>query len=142
MKRVLVTGGAGFIGSNLVAQLVREHGCEVTVLDDLFTGSREYLKGLDVELVTGNVLDRDAVAKSVQGKDAVFHLAARNIIVSIEHPREDMAVNIEGTFNVLEESLRANVPKVVYTSTSSIYGNPRQIPITEDELPSFPTSTR
>jgi UDP-glucose 4-epimerase len=137
MKRVLVTGGAGFVGSNLVAQLVREHGCEVTVLDDFFTGSRDYLEGLDVEVVEGNVLDRDIVAKSMQGRDAVFHLAGRNIIVSIERPREDMAVNIEGTFNVLEEALRADVTKVVYTSTSSIYGNPRQIPIDENELPSF-----
>lgn len=137
MRRVLVTGGAGFVGSNLVGQLVREHGCEVTVLDDFFTGSLAYLEGLDIELIEGNVLDRDAVARSMQGRDTVFHLAARNIIASIEHPREDMAVNIEGTFNVLEEALRADVAKVVYASTSSIYGNPRQIPIGEDELPSF-----
>jgi UDP-glucose 4-epimerase len=137
VKRVLVTGGAGFVGSNLVAQLVREHECEVTVLDDLFTGSLDYLRGLNVEFIEGSVLDRDAVTQSAQGRDTVFHLAARNIIVSIENPREDMAVNIEGTFNVLEAAHRANVAKVVYTSTSSIYGNPRQIPIAEDELPSF-----
>jgi UDP-glucose 4-epimerase len=137
MKKVLVTGGAGFIGSNLVRILKQTYGFSVTVIDDLFTGCKENLKGLDVEFIEGTVADSDLLSKHFKGKDLVFHLAARNIIVSMKNPREDMKVNIEGTFNVLEAALHANVGKVVYTSTSSIYGNPRYLPIIEDEPPKF-----
>jgi len=136
-KRVLITGGAGFIGSNLAKLLIEDFESKVTVIDDLFTGTLENLKGLDVEFVKGSVLDRELLSKHVRNKDIILHLAARNIIVSNSNPREDLEVNIIGTFNVLETALKNSIEKVVYTSTSSIYGNPRYLPINEDEPPKF-----
>jgi UDP-glucose 4-epimerase len=137
VKRILITGGAGFVGSNLAKLLVKEHGWEVTVLDDFFTGTRKNLEGLDLEIVEGSVTDEEKVASCIKNKDIVFHLAARNIIVSTKNPLDDMQTNIRGTYNILSEALKANTPKVLYTSTCSIYGNPRHLPINEDETPSF-----
>ena len=137
MKNVLVTGGAGFVGSNLVRRLVQDGDCRVTVLDDFFTGERQHLQGLDVNLVEGSVVDAELVEKLAQDKDVIFHLACRNIIVSGQMPRQDLEVNVIGTFNVLEAARSQKVGRVVYTSTSSIYGNPRYIPILEEELPKF-----
>ncbi len=137
MKRVLVTGGAGFIGSNLVKMLVLEYNCSVTVIDDLFTGDIKNLEGLDIEFIHGTILDKDLLKKLMKDKDIVYHLAARNIIVSTKNPREDLEVNIVGTFNVLEAALHSNVEKVIYASTSSVYGNPKYLPITEEETPKF-----
>jgi UDP-glucose 4-epimerase len=137
VKRILITGGAGFIGSNLARILVQEMGHSVTVIDDLFTGDLVNLKGIPVEFVQGNILDRNLVENCMRGKEIIFHLAARNIIVSMRNPREDLEVNILGTFNVLEAALRAGVEKFVYASTSSIYGNPRYLPISEEEPPHF-----
>ncbi len=136
MKNVLITGGAGFVGSNL-ASLLLDHGCNVTILEDLFTGELANIAGLGVEFIEGTILNRELVRRSVRGIDTIFHLAARNIIISRQKPREDMAVNIEGTFNVLEAAVEGGVEKVVYTSTSSIYGNARILPTPESEPPNF-----
>ena len=130
-KKILVTGGGGFIGSNLVKRLVQEE-CELTILDDFFTGSREHIKDLPCEIIEGTVTDVDLVNKCVSGKDIVFHLAARNIIISNKNPREDLEVNVVGSFNVFEACRINNVSRVVYSSTSSIYGNPKILPISED----------
>ena len=97
--RVLVTGGAGFVGSNLVRRLIRE-GARVTVLDDLFTGRPEVVP-TTVQLVKGSVVDEALVRELVADASVVFHLAARNIIASTKDPREDFATNIGGTLNVL-----------------------------------------
>jgi len=130
--RVLVTGGAGFVGSNLVARLVRD-GTRVVVLDDLFTGKRENLpKSELIDFVVGSVCDEILVAKLVRDADLVFHLACRNIVVSTKEPRQDYAVNIGGTLNVLLAAREKGV-RVVYTSSTSIYGNPRHLPINEDD---------
>ena len=137
MKHILITGGAGFIGSNLARILVQEMGHSVTVLDDFFTGDPGNLRGISVELVEGSILDKNLVEKCIRGKDMIFHLAARNIIVSTRNPREDLEVNVLGTFNVLEAASRGGVEKFVYASTSSIYGNPRYLPISEEEPPHF-----
>lgn len=130
--KVLVTGGAGFVGSNLVDALVVRN-VKTIVLDDLFTGKIENLpKSNLVEFVEGSVCDEDLVKKLVKEVDLVFHLAARNIIVSTQNPREDFAVNIGGTLNILLAAKERGI-KVVYTSSTSIYGNPRYLPINEDD---------
>ncbi len=132
-KKVLVTGGAGFVGSNLVNQLVKE-GAKVTVLDDLFTGQKENLECLDqIRFVDGTVTDFDLVNSLVKKAEIVFNLAVRNIIVSTVSPRLDFQVNTGGTFNVLLAARNHKIERVVYTSSASVYGNPRYIPINEDD---------
>jgi UDP-glucose 4-epimerase len=140
--KILVTGGAGFVGSNLVFRLVSD-GARVTVLDDLFSGRLEQLPESDlVTFVKGSVTDEGLVKKLVADADLIFHLAARNIVVSTREPRQDFEVNIGGTLNVLIAARERGV-KVVYTSSASIYGNPRHLPINEDDgiSPLSPYST-
>lgn len=133
-ERVLVTGGAGFVGSNVVARLIRI-GASVTVLDDFFTGHLENLPpaGPQLTVIRGSVVDESIVGELVAAADYVIHMAARNIIVSTQNPREDFATNIGGTLNVLMAVREAGVRRVVYTSSASVYGNPRSVPINEDD---------
>jgi UDP-glucose 4-epimerase len=135
-RRVVVTGGAGFVGSNIVRRLL-ESGARVVVLDDLFTGSRDNLPtddaGGSLEFVEGTVCDEPLVRATVEGADIVIHAAARNIIVSTRNPREDFEVNIGGSLAVLMAARDAGVGRIVYTSSCSIYGNPRHLPISEDD---------
>ncbi|MGI6607118.1 MAG: NAD-dependent epimerase/dehydratase family protein [Peptococcia bacterium] len=141
MKQVLVTGGAGFIGSSLVRMLVIDYGCNVTVLDNMHTGRLENLQKMgierQVEFLGGTVLDRNLLAKAMRGKDTVFHLATVNMLASSETPRLGLETNIIGTYNVLDEALKAEVEKVVYTSTSSVYGNADHFPIKENQPVQF-----
>jgi UDP-glucose 4-epimerase len=132
--RVLVTGGAGFIGANLVRRLIRE-GARVTVLDDLFTGRIENLPRKGYEFVKGSVCEPAIVEKLVADAEVIFHAAARNIVVSTRNPREDFETNIGGTLNVLLAARATNgrVKRLVYTSSTSVYGNPRYLPINEDD---------
>lgn len=136
-KKVLVTGGAGFVGSNLVRTLVQKHGADVTVLDNLFTGDEKNLAGVSYQFVHGSVEDPALVNECVRGKEIVFHLASRNIIISNYDPREDLNVNVGGAYNVFEACAEHNVGRVVYTSTSSVYGNPRSLPVQETDPKSF-----
>ncbi|MEO5989883.1 MAG: NAD-dependent epimerase/dehydratase family protein [Candidatus Eisenbacteria bacterium] len=132
--RVLVTGGAGFVGSNLVKQLLAD-GAKVTVLDDLFTGRIENLPATGFEFIHGSVCDVPLVDKIVREHNLVLHAAARNIVVSTRNPREDYETNIGGTLNILMAA-KANpdrVQRVLYTSSTSVYGNPRYLPINEDD---------
>lgn len=131
-RRVLVTGGAGFVGSNLVRRLLRE-GARVTVLDDLFTGRLENLPAGGFEFVQGSVCDVALVDRIVPAHEVVFHAAARNIVVSTRNPREDFETNIGGTLNVLMAARAAKTERVLYTSSTSVYGNPRYLPINEDD---------
>ena len=131
-RRILVTGGAGFVGSNLVKRLLRANA-RVTVLDDLFTGRRENLPDDGCEFVKGSVCDAPLVESLVAAHDLIFHLAARNIVVSTRNPREDFETNIGGTLNVLMAARAAGGRRVVYTSSTSVYGNPRYLPINEDD---------
>lgn len=133
-KRVLVTGGAGFVGSNLVRKLIGE-GAEVTILDDFFTGNLSNLFGLEgkYKVIEGSVVDQGLVAKLVQPADFVFHLAARNIIASTKNPYEDFQTNIGGTLNIMLAAREFNPERVVYSSSASVYGNPMYLPVNEDD---------
>ncbi len=133
-QNVLVTGGAGFVGSGAVSRLL-EFGARVTVLDDFYTGLESNLPpaGPSLEIVRGSVTDADIVTRLVGAADYVLHMAARNIIVSTRNPREDYATNIGGTLNVLMAAREGHVRRVVYTSSASVYGNPRYLPINEDD---------
>ena len=125
MDKALVTGGAGFIGSNIVEMLV-EQGVEVVVLDDLYLGKKENLESVrdQVEFVEGSVLDREKVESAVEGCDTVFHQAARSSSpMHKDDPAMGARVNIEGFVNACEAAIDAGVEKVVYASTSSMYGS-------------------
>ncbi|HJQ25588.1 MAG TPA: NAD-dependent epimerase/dehydratase family protein [Blastocatellia bacterium] len=133
-QRIVVTGGAGFVGSNIVRRLLRE-GARVVVLDDFYTGTLENLPAdhSGMEIIHGTVTDYEMVRDVVRGAAIVFHEAARNIIVSTRNPREDYEVNIGGTLNVLLAARETGVPRTVYASSASVYGNPRYLPINEDD---------
>lgn len=130
-RRVLVTGGAGFVGGALVRRLVLA-GAKVTVLDDLFTGQPESVPST-AQLVVGSVEDEALVGDLVSNASVVFHLAARNIIASTKDPRRDFSTNIGGTLNVLLAARGSGCERVVYAGSTSIYGNPRSMPINEDD---------
>jgi len=130
--KILVTGGAGFIGSNLANEFSKEH--EVVVLDNLYTGKKENLNK-EVKLVEGSVTDYELVEKSTK-VDYVFHLAALiSNEESIKDPVGTFEVNTEGTFNVLKASLKNKVKKVIFTSSAAVYGDSLELPKKEDMKP-------
>jgi UDP-glucose 4-epimerase len=137
---VLVTGGAGFIGSHLVERLVKT-GRRVRVLDDLSTGQPGNLAHLEnVELVRGDVADASAVRDAVNGTDLVFHLAAlASVQKSVDAPDESHAVCATGTLHVLDAARRAGVRRVVYAASASCYGIPDG-PVQTEATPTMPLS--
>ncbi|MDB5207175.1 MAG: NAD-dependent epimerase/dehydratase family protein [Flavisolibacter sp.] len=136
-RKILVTGGAGFVGSNLVRVLVQQYNAQVTILDDLFTGDLQNLVGVEHTFMLGSVEDKALVNDCVKDMDAVFHLASRNIIISNSNPREDLNVNVGGSFNIFEACQKHGVKRVVYTSTSSVYGDPQKLPVAEEDAKRF-----
>ena len=136
MARVsLVTGGGGFIGSNLVRALL-DRGDDVRVLDNFSTGSRANLAGLDVKVFEGELRSYERVHNAVRGAEIVFHLGALGSVPrSVQDPLTSSAVNIEGTLNVLLAARDEGVRRVVFSSSSSVYGSRRDLPVTEDTPP-------
>ena len=132
--RILVTGGAGFIGSSL-ADAFLDEGHEVRVLDDLSTGFADNIPA-HAELIEGSVSDRDVVVKAVDGIELVIHLAAhRAVLRSVEDPLATDTANTHGTLTVLKSELDAGVRRVVYASSSSVYGLDPPMPTPETSLP-------
>jgi UDP-glucose 4-epimerase len=143
VKRACITGGAGFIGSNLADRLIAR-GVEVVVVDDFRTGRREFLADAlargGMRLVEGDVLDQAVLEDAIAGCDWVFHLQANaDVRWGLEHPRHDLEQNTIATSNVLE-AMRANgVKRIAFSSTGSIYGEPDVFPTPEDAP--FPVQT-
>ncbi len=136
MAKVLVTGGAGFIGVHLVARLVAR-GDEVIVLDNMKRGRRErvqeLLKGGRGRLVEDDIRRFDALTPAVRGCDVVFHLAAQsNVMGAVADPDYSITTNVMGTFNVLRSAAEAHVPRGVFTSSREVYGDPDTLPVAED----------
>jgi UDP-glucose 4-epimerase len=136
LKKVLVTGGAGFIGSNLCDRLLSE-GLRVTAYDNFSTGCPEFLrearKNGRFRLVKGDVLDPARLRKALKGHDFVFHLAANaDVRHGTEHPDRDLKQNTIATFNVLESARRSGIRRIAFSSTGSVYGEPKVHPTPED----------
>ncbi|MEM3041650.1 MAG: SDR family NAD(P)-dependent oxidoreductase [Nitrososphaerota archaeon] len=132
---VLVSGGAGFIGSHLVDALVKR-GMRVAVLDDLSSGRLEnisgHLKGGGVRFVEGDVRRREDVYEAVEGAEAVFHLAAvTSVPFSVLHPDVTFGVNVEGTRNVLDACVEKGVERFIFVSSCAVYGEPLDLPVGE-----------
>lgn len=137
--RVLVTGGAGFIGSELVRQLV-ERGLQVVVVDNLVNGRRENLDGIDaagMTLVVADVRDLPTVAPLLSDVDVVYHLACLGVRHSIHSPMQNHEVNATATLGLLQAAYDKDVPRFVYVSSSEVYGTAVETPISE-LTPTFP----
>lgn len=132
--RILITGGAGFIGSHIAEHF--HHDAEVRVLDNLRTGYRHNLDSLKVDFFPGSILDRALLDQAMQGVDYVFHLAALvSVPESMEKPRECADINVTGHLHVLESAAAAGVKKLVFASSAAIYGNNPAVPKLETMLP-------
>ena len=138
-NRVLITGGAGLVGSHIADQLVDGGVGEIIVFDNFVRGRNEnlaYAKSRgQVRVVEGDLRDRKLLAETVQGVDLVFHQAAIRITQCAEEPRLALEVLVEGTFNVLEAAMKAGVKKVVAASSASVYGLAEEFPTTENHHP-------
>jgi len=137
MPRYLVTGGAGFIGSNIVEELVKRRA-RVKVLDSLITGNLNNISHFrkDIEFIKGDIRDERTVRKALKGVDYVIHQAAlRSVPESVDDPFTNNDINISGTLNILMESKKAGVQRVVYASSSAVYGDTKKFPQKETDLP-------
>jgi UDP-glucose 4-epimerase len=133
--KALITGGAGFIGSH-IAQRLLEAGCEVVAYDNLSSGKRDNLKGLDVELVEADIRDRSRLDVAMAGVDMVFHEAAIvSVPYSVEHPEQTHDVNIAGTLHVLQAARKAGVRRVVFACSAAVYGEEPSLPKREVMAP-------
>jgi UDP-glucose 4-epimerase len=135
-SRVLVIGGAGFVGSHIVDQLKQESVQEIVVLDNFVRGTRENLRQASrdsrVHVVEGSITDLELLRELMQDTDYVFHLAALWLYECVHQPRAALEVNVVGTYNVVETAQQAGVRKVVYSSSASVYGDALSIPMTEE----------
>jgi len=136
--KYLITGGAGFIGSNIAAHLV-EKGEQVRILDNLSSGKQENVEAIldKIEFIEGDVRDFWTVTEAVEGIDYVLHQAALpSVPRSVKNPLTSNSVNINGTLHVLEAARRAGVKKMVLASSSSVYGESEELPKHEEMTPS------
>jgi UDP-glucose 4-epimerase len=138
-SRILITGGAGLIGSHIADQLIQEGVGEIVVLDNFVRGRRENLvraqsKG-SITVVEGDIGDRDLLAATMSGIDLVFHLAAIRITQCAQEPRLALEVLVNGTFNVLEAAVKAGVKRIVASSSASVYGLAEHFPTPETHHP-------
>ena len=134
IRKVLVTGGAGFIGSHIVEEL--QGKAEIVVLDSLRSGYRHNLDGFDVEFIEGDIRDRAAVKRAMRGVDHVFHLAALvSVPESMEKIQECIEINAQGFINVLEEAQAAGVEKLCFSTSAAIYGDNPVVPKVETMFP-------
>jgi len=135
-SKILVVGGAGFIGSHIVDQLLAENPAEVRVFENLVRGKKHNisnsLKDPRVKLIEGTITDFPALQKATEGVDGVFHLAALWLGECVNEPRKAIEVNVVGTFNVMEAARLAGVKRIVYSSSASVYGNALSTPMTEE----------
>jgi len=133
--KLLLTGGAGFIGSHLVERLLAA-GDRVRVLDDLSTGKRENLSHHNaLEFVEGDIRDAGLVSRCMEGMDALVHLAAvASVQASIDDPMRTHQVNFDGTLNLLEASRRIGIRRFVYACSAAVYGDAASIPVSEDAI--------
>jgi len=136
MGKVLITGGAGFIGSNFAKKANRQ-GLNVTILDNLSTGSQatvDELEQLGIKVIIGDILDQELLKKSLTGISAVVHLAAQvSVPISIENPEETIEINIKGTQNVIDSCLETNVQRLVMASSAAVYGDLNNLPLKEED---------
>jgi Nucleoside-diphosphate-sugar epimerases len=135
--KVLVTGGAGFIGSNLAEELIRQ-GAKVKIIDNFVTGFRENLDEIqgDFEFIEGDINDDEALRKALEGVEIVFHQAALpSVPRSVENPRETHEACVNGTFNLLLKAKEIGVRRLIYAASSSAYGNQKTLPKTESMRP-------
>jgi len=137
-SKVLVIGGAGFIGSHLVDELTKEDVKEIVVYDNFCRGTKESLVGalkdprVKIFEIGGDITQVDILNAAMKDMDYVFHLAALWLLQCYEYPRAAFDVNIKGTFNVLEACVKNKIKKLIYSSSASVYGNAVEIPMTED----------
>ena len=130
--KYLVTGGAGFIGSHIARTLLQQGG-QVRILDNFSSGKRENLKGLDLELIEGDLRDASKVAQAVKGVEIIFHEAAFvSVPESMEKPQECFDVNITGTSILFDAARKAGVRRVVIASSAAVYGDSDSMPLVEE----------
>jgi UDP-glucose 4-epimerase len=132
--RILVTGGAGFIGSHLVERLARDNAGSVVVLDNLRRGRKENLDPfLDrITFIEGDIRERNVLLEAMRGCELVYHLAAQsNVIGAVQDLEYSFTSNVDGTFNVLQAARLVGVKRVVFTSSREVYGDPQHLPVAE-----------
>jgi UDP-glucose 4-epimerase len=140
MKGLLITGGCGFIGVNLIDFLRRKADCDIVVLDNLSLGRKEYLESYQVRFLAGDICDPAIVKEAVAGVSAIVHLAAdTRVIESIQNPRLNFEVNVIGTFNLIEAAKKAGIEQLVFASTGGAIVGQANPPVHE-EIPPRPIS--